>query len=64
MDKFLGFRSLQAAREYRHEQGTGGWIFVSDATGYATIFPPEFPPAAIFNHPMTRGQSGQLIGNA
>jgi len=58
------FATAQDARSYRHEHGTGGWIFVSDATGRAIIFPPCMPPSAIFLHPMTNGQNGSLIGNA
>lgn len=62
MQTFRTFSSEQQARDYRYEHGTGGWIFVPDA-GEVTLFPPEMPPAQIMNHPMTRGQSGRLIGS-
>jgi hypothetical protein len=26
------------------------------------LFPPEFSPSAIFNHPFTKGRTGKLIG--
>lgn len=64
METFLTFPTGKAARDYRHANGTGGWIFVSDADGRATLFPPNMSPSGIFNHPMTRGQSGRLIGSA
>ena len=56
------FANSTAAREYRHEFGTGGWIFV-DTAGAAVLFPPDFLPARIFNHPAVKGLSGQLIGS-
>lgn len=60
---FREFNSLQEARAYRHEHGTGGWIFVDQAAGgLATIFPPDMPPSAIFRHPIARGRTGDLIG--
>ena len=56
------FASAQAARDYRHTYGTGGWIFV-DTAGAAVLFPPDFAPTRIFNHPAVRGLSGNLIGS-
>src|SRR6185436_995384 len=46
------FTTRQEARTYRHEHGTGGWIFVDDATGAATLFPPDVTPSGIFHHPL------------
>lgn len=62
MEKFLTFPSAQAARDYRHEHGTGGWIFAPDAPGESILFPPHYAPSAIFHHPFTTGKSGTLIG--
>jgi len=64
MQTFRVFPTLQAARDYRHEHGTGGWIFECDATHEATLFPPCMTPSAIMHHPLTRGKSGNLIGAA
>jgi hypothetical protein len=60
---FHVFASLVEARAYRHEHGCGGWIFQDDATGEATIFPPDMTPTAILQHPLARGRTGNLIGN-
>jgi hypothetical protein len=64
MNNFRTFPSTQAARDYRHANGTGGWIFSPDDGGETILFPPDMPPIAIFHHPMTRGKSGTLIGSA
>lgn len=64
MQTFRVFATLQEARDYRHQHGTGGWIFECEATREATIFPPEMPPTAILHHPLTRGKTGNLIGAA
>lgn len=61
---FRTFPNGGDAREYRHANGTGGWIFVDDANGNAVLFPPCMPPSAILTHPLTRGRSGALIGSA
>jgi hypothetical protein len=62
-DTFRTFQSAQAARDYRHEHGTGGWIFVPETAGEEVVlFPPSMMPAHIFHHPFTRGRSGKLIG--
>ena len=64
------FDTLQSARDYRHANGTGGWIFeVSDDPsgkylhGTSWLFEPHVTPFAIFNHKLTRGISGRLIGS-
>ena len=58
------FLSEQEARDYRHDNGTGGWIFAGEAGALVWLFPPHMPPADIFHHPLTRGMSGKLIGSA
>lgn len=63
MATFHTFASSQEARDYRHTNGTGGWIFVDDETNAAILFPPEMPPSVIFRHPLTAGKSGNLIGH-
>jgi hypothetical protein len=62
MEILRTFTSAKEAREYRHEHGTGGWIFDDDNGSGAILFPPSMPPSHIFHHPITRGRSGQLIG--
>jgi hypothetical protein len=62
MQTFRQFKTEQHARDYRHEHNTGGWIFVSDKTGQAILYPPHMPPIEIFHHATTRHQSGALIG--
>ena len=69
MDTYRTFATLQDARNYRHDNGTGGWIFhpENDSTAIyplhqSILFPPEFTPNSIFNHPFTRGRNGKLIG--
>lgn len=57
------FPTARHAREYRHLHGTGGWIFAPDDGSESILFPPDMMPAQIFRHPMTRGQSGRLIGS-
>lgn len=70
-NQILTFPSAQDARNYRYQNGTGGYIFVPDIpagalpnadNAAAVLFPPSFPPSRIFAHPMTRGRSGTLIG--
>ena len=46
MNNFRTFPSAQAARDYRHANGTGGWIFSPDDGGEAILFPPDMPPIA------------------
>lgn len=60
---FYTFKTAQDARDYRHQHGTGGWIFAPDNGGPVVLFPPHMPPIEIFHHPMARGQSGNLIGH-
>ncbi len=57
------FLSVSLARAYRHQYGTGGWIFVpADESEMVTLFPPHMPPSDIMAHKLTRGLSGELIG--
>ena len=67
---FTQFASEQDARDYRHEHGTGGWIFASDDGGVVVLFPPHMTPSYVMVHPLTRSLatgrnlSGKLIGHA
>lgn len=56
------FKSEGEARTYRHEHGTGGWIYVPDDGSGVILFPPEMMPTAIFHHPLAKG-NGALIGS-
>ena len=58
------FTTTQEARDYRHEHGTGGWIFAPDGNGNAVLFPPDMSPSDIMGHPMTRNRTGDIIGAA
>jgi hypothetical protein len=69
MNQYFTFPNEQDARDYRHEHGTGGWIFVPENDKPAfypfhdvILFPPEFTPSAILKHPFTKGRTGKLIG--
>jgi len=63
METLYTFRSRQDARDYRHANGTGGWIFSADDGSMNVLFPPHYCPSDIFRHPLTRGLSGALIGH-
>lgn len=68
---FHCFDTVQQARDYRYENGTGGWIFAADnapAGRHYTVpaiilFPPEMMPSQIIGHPLTAGLSGKLLSN-
>jgi hypothetical protein len=60
---FRTFKSAQEARDYRHNHGTGGWIFVPDDGAEASLFPPHMSPTAIIHHDLTTGRSGPLLAN-
>ena len=69
MQTFRTFPTLQDARTYRHENGTGGWIFEPEHDAprpypwhQSILFPPEYTPWDIFRHPFTKGRTGSLIG--
>lgn len=64
MQVIIEFETLADACGYRHDHGTGGWIFEPEDSGKVVLFPPHFAPADIFNHPITRGRSGNLVGSA
>lgn len=64
MNIYREFKTVQDARDYRHINGTGGWIFAPDNGAAVVLFPPHMPPSNIFRHPLTRGLSGALIGSA
>lgn len=61
LEVFRTFRTSDEARQYRATHGAGGWIFEPDDGGTCTLFPPSMPPASIFHHPLTAGQSGRLL---
>ena len=63
MQTFHTFYTLQEARTYRHEHGTGGWI-LDPEKGAVILFPPDMTPTAIFNHELAKGKTGNLIGCA
>ena len=56
------FRNSDEAKTYRHQYGTGGWIF-SPESGDCILFPPDLTPTNIFNHVATKGRTGELIGS-
>lgn len=60
---YYEFTSAEAARAFRYVHGTGGWIFEPDNGAACILFPPWMPPSMIFNHPLTKGRSGNLIGH-
>ncbi len=69
MEAILLFSTEQDAREYRYNNGVGGWIFTPDKTERAyyawhmtILFPAHLTPSDILHHPITNGRSGQLIG--
>jgi hypothetical protein len=64
MRLYREFPTEKAARDFRHENGTGGWIFAPADSSPCHLFPPDMPPAEIFSHPLTAGKSGRLIGAA
>jgi len=59
---FREFPSLQAARDYRHNVGTGGWIWQRRGEQRAFLFPLDMTPTAIVMHPLAAG-SGELHGS-
>lgn len=58
---FHQFDTAHEAQDYRKSEGCGGWIFVSQATGEATIFPVCMTPRDVLWHPLAEG-TGKLIG--
>jgi hypothetical protein len=62
MEIFRTFGNAQEARDYRHEHGTGGWIFVPEDGQRVILFPPCMTASGVFHHAFAKGRSGQLIG--
>lgn len=60
MDTLKLFSSLEAARDYRHTEGSGGWIFHN--AELVILFPPDWYPSKIFHHPLLKGHQGALVG--
>jgi len=56
------FDNEAEAIQYREEHGTGGWIFVCNDKGEATIFPPNMTPTDILKTGMTSQSGGRFIG--
>ena len=56
------FDTLEEAIRYRADEGTGGWIFVCNDKGEATIFPHQMTPSDIFKTGMTSSSGGRFIG--
>lgn len=48
------FGNLNDAIDYRKANGTGGYIYHVNDNGTAILFPPDFTPSMIFEHPMAR----------
>ena len=63
METITLFKTEADARKHRHQHGTGGWIFSPEDGGDVLLFPPSYPPTKVFNHPITKGRSGLLIGS-
>ena len=62
MDTIKLFHNRQQARDYRHENGAGGWIFSAEDESLNILFPPDWYPHKIFHHPLTKGKHGELLG--
>lgn len=60
---FRTFPCEEDARDYRHKHGTGGWIFVPDDGSEPILFPVDMVPSDIFNHALTKGKGGNLLGH-
>jgi hypothetical protein len=56
------FDNEAEAIQYREDYGTGGWIFVCNDKGEATIFPPNMTPTVILKTGMTSQSGGRFIG--
>lgn len=57
------FDNEEEAIRYRDDHGTGGWIFVCDDKGEATIFPYLMTPSDILNTGRTSISGGRFIGS-
>lgn len=56
------FDNLEEAIKYWDEEGTGGWIFVCNDKGEATIFSHQMTPSDILRTGMTSSSGGRFIG--
>ena len=56
------FDNEAEAIQYREDHGTGGWIFVCNDKGEATIFPWNMTPSDILKTGMTSQSGGRFIG--
>jgi len=57
------FDNEAEAIRYRDDEGTGGWIFVCNDKGEATIFPHHMTPNDIFKTGRTSSSGGRFIGS-
>ena len=60
MHTYHEFASRDEAIQYRRDTGCGGLIF-STSNGGAILFPLGMTPTPTLTHPLTAGQSGQLV---
>ena len=56
------FDNQEEAIRYRDDHGTGGWIFVCDDKGEATLFPHLMTPSTILLMGWTSSSGGRFIG--
>jgi hypothetical protein len=61
MRTLLEFGTVTAAKAYRYNNGTGGWIFWPE-TGYCVLFPPDMCHSDIMKHPIVQHRDGELVG--
>ena len=57
------FDNEAEAIRYRDDEGTGGWIFICNDKGEATIFPHQMTPSHILKYRMTSQSGGRFIGS-
>ena len=57
------FDNEAEAIRYREDEGTGGWIFVCNDKGEATIFPRNMTPSHILKYGMTSQSGGRFLGS-
>jgi hypothetical protein len=58
------FDTENDALEFRKHHGTGGWVYVCQDKGEATLFPYHMTPTAILLTGTLSSSGGRLIGQA
>ena len=48
------FDNIAEATKYRETSGCGGWIYRVNDNGTAILYPWQWTPSMIFNHPTAR----------